>query len=132
MKGIQLSGYFSRIKRETKEISYKKRDVVVKRTLEERKIINSRDLPQSILTYDVMHEVRKMKPSIVAITYRSIDLLNNKYFSRVIALNTSKAFDKVWQRELLQKFSSYGITRGVFLIINTYLVGMSLKVVVTS
>lgn len=38
-------------------------------------------------------------------------------------------FDKVWRKDLLRKFSNYGITGRVFSIIKSFLTGWSLKVI---
>lgn len=62
--------------------------------------------------------------------HRTSEALSKKYISRTIAFDISKAIDKVWHRWLLHKLSSYGLIGRVFLVIKSFLKGMSMKVFV--
>ena len=46
-----------------------------------------------------------------------------------MALDTSKAFDKVWHAGLLHKLKSYGISGQVFGLISSFLINRRLRVV---
>ena len=67
---------------------------------------------------------------LTVITSKISSALDNGYITRAIALDISKAFDKVWHEGLLHKVSSYGITGKTFSIIKSFLTSRSLKVVV--
>ena len=58
--------------------------------------------------------------------YRALDKCGE---ARAIALDISKAFDKVWHCGLLRKLSSYGVSGNVFKIIESFLTNRSIKVV---
>lgn len=47
------------------------------------------------------------------------ETLDNKFIMREVVLDISKVFDKVWQRWLLHKLTSYGISRRDFVIIKS-------------
>lgn len=55
------------------------------------------------------------------------ETLDNKFILREVVLDISKVFDKVWQRWLLHKLTSYGISRRDFLIIKSFLLGRFMK-----
>jgi len=58
--------------------------------------------------------------------YRAFDKCGE---AKAIALDISKAFDKVWHSGLLLKLSSYGVSGNVFKIIESFLTNRSIKVV---
>ena len=66
---------------------------------------------------------------LTAITSRINSALDSGNITRAIALDISKAFDKVWHVGLLYKVSSYGITGKTFSV-KSFLTSRSLKVVV--
>lgn len=63
------------------------------------------------------------------ITHGISEALENKNNSRTIALDISKAFDKVCHKGILLKLSRYGITGRVYSIIMSFIPGRYLKVV---
>ena len=58
--------------------------------------------------------------------YRSLDACGE---SRAIALDISKAFDKVWHAGLLHKLKSYGVSGVAFNLIESFLTDRKIKVV---
>ena len=54
---------------------------------------------------------------------------NRSGATRAIALNISKAFDRVWHAGLLQKLKSYGISGQIFGLISSFLSNRRLRVV---
>ena len=50
--------------------------------------------------------------------------------TRTVALNISKAFDRVWHADLLQKLKSYGISGQIFVLISSFLSNRWLRVVI--
>ena len=67
---------------------------------------------------------------LTVISNRISGALDNSCDARAIALDISKAFDKVWHRGLLHKISSYGISGRIFSVIKSFLSGRTMKVVV--
>ena len=67
---------------------------------------------------------------LTVITHRISEALDRGFESRAIALDISKAFDKVWHAGLLLKLSSYGISGKVFATIKSFLCNRSFKVVI--
>ena len=67
---------------------------------------------------------------LTVISHRISEALDRGFDTRVIALDISKAFDKVWHKGLLHKISSYGISGKVFAIIRSFLSDRSLRVVI--
>ena len=51
--------------------------------------------------------------------------------ARAIALDISKAFDKVWHRGLIRKLQAYGISGKILSIIKSFLSDRSIKVVLS-
>ena len=54
---------------------------------------------------------------------------NRSGATRVVALDISKAFDRVWHAGLLHKFKSYGISGQIFVFISSFLSNRRLRVV---
>lgn len=50
----------------------------------------------------------------IAITQRISEALEDKYTPKSIACDISTVFDKMWQKDLLLKFSNYGFAGRVF------------------
>ena len=67
---------------------------------------------------------------VTVITHRISQALNKGFGARAIALDISKAFDKVWHKGLLLKLSSYGISGKVHATIKSFLSNRSLRVVI--
>ena len=63
------------------------------------------------------------------ITERVNSALDNSGQARAVALDISKAFDKVWHAGLLRKLEGYGICGSVLRIISSFLADRKLKVV---
>ena len=66
---------------------------------------------------------------LTVVTERIARTLNLSGATRAIALDISKAFDRVWHNGLLHKLRAYGVTDGIFQIISSFLSGRRLKVV---
>ena len=65
---------------------------------------------------------------LTVITERLLRALDKCGEARIVALDISKAFDKVWHAGLLQKLSSYGISGKIFSVIESFLLGRRLNV----
>ena len=66
---------------------------------------------------------------LTVITERLLRALDKCGEARIVALDISKAFDKVWHAGLLHKLSSYGISGKLFSIIKSFLLGRQLNVI---
>ena len=66
---------------------------------------------------------------LTVVTERIARTLNLSGATWAIALDISKAFDRVWHNGLLHKLRAYGVTDGIFQIISSFLSGQRLKVV---
>ena len=67
---------------------------------------------------------------MTVITHRVSEAIDKGREIRTVALDISKAFDRVWHKDLLHKLSSYGISSDVLGIIKSFLSARSLRVVV--
>ena len=67
---------------------------------------------------------------LTVITHRVSQALDEGFMTRAVALDISKAFDKVWHRGLLLKLSKNGISGKVLGIIESFLSNRSLNVVI--
>ena len=67
---------------------------------------------------------------LTVITHRVSEALDNGHMTKSIALDISKAFDKVWHKGLLHKLLGYGINGNVFGLIKSFLSNRYLRVVV--
>ena len=65
---------------------------------------------------------------LTVVTERFYRALNNCGEARAIALDISKAFDRVWHAGLLHKLASYGISGNIFGIIKSFLHARKIKV----
>ena len=99
-------------------------------------VINERVLDHLVknnLLSDVQYGFRSSRSTadvLTVITHRISEAIAKGNHTRLIALDISKAFDKVWHKGLLHKLSSYGICGNIHAIIKSFLSGRSLKVVV--
>ena len=66
---------------------------------------------------------------LTVITERLLRALDKCGEARIVALDISKAFDKVWHAGLLHKLSSYGISGKLLSVIKSFLLGRRLNVV---
>ena len=66
---------------------------------------------------------------MTVVTERIHQALDVSGEARAIALDISKAFDKVWHRGLLHKLQAYGVSGKVLAIIKSFLSDRSIKVV---
>ena len=74
--------------------------------------------------------VRSTADALTVITHRASQALHDDLRARAVALDISKAFEKFWQKGLLLKFASYGISGNVLGAIESFLSNRSLKVVI--
>ena len=66
---------------------------------------------------------------LTVVSYRIARAFNRSGATRVVALDISKAFDRVWQAGLLHKLKSYGISGQIFGLISYFLSNRQLWVV---
>ena len=99
-------------------------------------VINQRlikHLSDNELLSDVQYGFRSARSTadvLTVISHRISQALDNGFESRAIALDISKAFDKVWHKGLLLKLASYGISGTVLSTIKSFLSNRSLNVVI--
>ena len=90
-------------------------------------------LVKNNLLTDVQYGFRSSRSTadvLTVITHRISEAIAKGNHTRVVALDISKAFDKVWHKGLLHKLSSYGIGGNLYAVIKSFLSGRSLKVVI--
>ena len=98
-------------------------------------VINKRVLDHLVknnLMSDVQYGFRSYRSTadvLTVITHRISEAIAKGNHTRLIALDISKAFDKVWHKGLLHKLSSY-ICGNMHAVIKSFLSGRSLKVVI--
>ena len=66
---------------------------------------------------------------LTVVSDRIARAFNRSGATQAVALDISKAFDRVWQAGLLHKFKSYGISGQIFGIISSFLSNRRLRVV---
>ena len=66
---------------------------------------------------------------IKAVSGRTARALNRSGATRAVALDVSKAFDRVWHAGFLHKLKSYGISGQIFGLISSFLSNRRLRVV---
>ena len=66
---------------------------------------------------------------IKAVSGRTARALNRSGATRAVALDVSKAFDRVWHAGLFHKLKSYGISGQIFGLISSFLSNRQLRVV---
>ena len=90
-------------------------------------------LGTNLLLIDSQYGFRSSRSTadvLTVITDRISRTLDKGFDARAIALDISKAFDKVWHKGLLLKLSSYGVSGHILGIIKSFLSGRSLRVVI--
>ena len=90
-------------------------------------------LDTNLLLIDSQYGFRSSRSTadvLTVITDRISRTLDKGFDARAIALDISKAFDKVWHKGLLLKLSSYGVSGRILGIIKSFLSGRSLRVVI--
>ena len=105
---------------------------VVSKILE--KLINNRiDSPREMQPFfDFQYGFRSSGSTadlLTVVSDRIARAFNRSETTRAVALNISKAFDRVWRVGLLHKRSSYGITGQIFGLISSFLINRWLLVV---
>ena len=65
----------------------------------------------------------------LVVSDRIARVLDRSGATRAVALNISKAFDRVWHAGLLQKLNSYGISGQIFGLISSFLSNRQLQVI---
>ena len=96
-----------------------------------REIVNH--LSKNNLLSDIQYGFRSSRSTadvLTVISHRISESLDGGFISRAIALDISKAFDRVWHKGLLHKISSYGIAGNVFSIIKSFLSDRFIRVVI--
>ena len=86
-----------------------------------------------MLLSDVQYGFRSSRSTadvLTVITHRISRALDSNLDARVITLDISNAFDKVWHKGLLHKITSYGIKGRVYSVLKSFITGRSMKVVV--
>ena len=81
---------------------------------------------------DVQYGFRSSRSTadiLTVITDPIVRSLDSSFETRTIALNISKAFDKVWHKGLLLKLKSYGISGRILSILKSFLTNRKMKVV---
>ena len=89
-------------------------------------------LEKSSLLSDVQYGFRSSRSTadiLTVITDRIVRSLDSSFETRTIALDISKAFDKVWHKGLLLKLKSYGISGRILSILKSFLTNRKMKVV---
>ena len=66
---------------------------------------------------------------LIVVSDRITRAFNRSGATRAVALDISKAFDRVWHAGLLHKFKSYGISGQIFGLISSLLSNRQLQVV---
>ena len=66
---------------------------------------------------------------LTVVSDRIARVLDRSGATRAVALNISKAFDRVWHAGLLQKLNSYGISGQIFGLISSFLSNRQLQVI---
>ena len=105
---------------------------VVSKILE--KLVNNRiDSPREMQPFfDFQYGFRSSGSTadlLTVVSDRIARAFNRSETTRAVALNISKAFDRVWRIGLLHKRSSYGITGQIFGLISSFLINRWLLVV---
>ena len=93
----------------------------------------TRHLTKNNLLCDEQYGFRSSRSTadvLTVITHRVSEALDDGFMTRAVALDISKAFDKVWHRGLLLKLSKNGISGNVLGIIESFLSNRSLNVVI--
>ena len=96
------------------------------------KLINGnlvRHLESASLFSDFRYGFRSSRCTAHLLTNVTKRIARTSGVTRAVALDISKAFDRVWHNGLLHKLRAYGVTDAIFQIISSFLSGRRLKVV---
>ena len=99
------------------------------------KLVNNRivdHLENSGLFHDFQYGFRSSRSTadfLTVVSDRIARTFNRSGATRAVALDISKAFDRVWHAGLLHKFKSYGISGQIFGLISSFLSNRQLRVV---
>ena len=91
------------------------------------KLVNNRivdHLEKCGLFSDLQYDFRSCQSTadlLTVVSDRSARALNRSRATRAVALDISKAFDRVWHAGLLHKLKSYGISGQIFGLISSFL-----------
>ena len=66
---------------------------------------------------------------LAVVSDRIARVFNRSWATRAVAIDTCKAFDRVWHAGLLHKLKSYGISGQIFDLISSFLSNRRLRVV---
>ena len=99
------------------------------------KLVNNRivdHLEKCVLFSDFQYGFRSSRSTadlLTVVSDRIARAFNRSGATRAVALDISKAFDRVWQAGLLHKLKSYGISGQIFGLISSFLSNRRLRVV---
>ena len=96
------------------------------------KLVNNRiidHLEKCGLSSDFQYGFRSTADLLTVVSDRIARAFNRSRATRAVALDISKAFDRVWHAGLLQKLKSYGISGQIFGLISSFLSKRQLQVV---
>ena len=99
------------------------------------KLVNNRivdHLENCVLFSDFQYDFRSFRSTadlLTIVSDRIARAFNRSGFTRALALDISKAFDRVWHAGLLHKLKSYGISGQIFSLISSFLSNRWLRVV---
>ena len=96
------------------------------------KLVNNRivdHLEKCGLFYDSQYGFWSCQSTADLLTFASDRAFNRSGATRAVALDISKAFDRVWHAGLLHKLKSYGISGQIFGLISSFLSNRQLQVV---
>ena len=95
------------------------------------KLVNSRivdHLENCGLFSDLQYGFRSSADLLTVVSDRIARTFNRSGATRAVALDISKAFDRVWHAGLLHKLKSYGISGQIFGLISSFLSNRWLRV----
>ena len=90
------------------------------------------DLEKCGLSSDFQYGFRSSRSTadlLTVVSDRIARAFNKSGATRAVALDTSKAFDRVWYAGLLHKLKSYGVSGQIFGLISSFLSNRRLRVV---
>ena len=96
------------------------------------KLVNNRIVDKCGLFSDLQYVSRSLRSTADLLTVASDRIargFNRSGATRAVALDISKAFDRVWHAGLLHKLKSYGISGQIFGLISSFLSNRRLRVV---
>ena len=109
--------------------------VVFRKVVVFEKLVNNRivdHLEKCGLFADFQYGFRSSRSTadlLTVVSDRITRAFNRSWATRAVALDISKAFDRVWHAGLLHKLKSYGISGQIFGLISSFLSNRQLRVV---